>query len=338
LLAEGEIYFRQGQYVEAHERYARIIKLAKTSPQYETAALHDGQCLVEMEQPKAAVAVLEELARWRPKSVYADEALLMAGNVCLEQLDQPTQADAAYRRLLTNYPQSELAREAGYRIGLVLFRKGRWEAAREIFEGERHLRGGIDTNAPPTELDRLIAACERKQPLVPSHGLMTAGTASRVNLADTFFTAREYRKAARTYMQVVQARPGTEEAAYCLMQAGRCHNQLHMYQQALRCYEQFLDKYRTSTWADDALIRAGVIYVGPLRSEKKGAAMYEAILERYPKGNQADKALFHLATLAYWHQRKAEAVRLYDSLLKQYPNTKFRQFVEKVQLPRLRKS
>jgi len=157
-------------------------------------------------------------------------------------------------------------------------------------------------------------------------------------LGDTVFTAKQYRKAVHAYQQVVRQAPNTEEAAYCLMQSGRCHNQLRDYQKALSCYRQFLDAYKSSAWADDALIRAGVIYVGPLNQKQAGAKLYETILERYPDGNQADQALVHLATLAAWERNWEKSFQLYEQLLQRYPQSRFVRVAREVQIPTLEKA
>ena len=154
-----------------------------------------------------------------------------------------------------------------------------------------------------------------------------------MRLGDLHFAGQEYDKARRAYHRAVQAEPGTESAAYALLQEGRCWNQARQYRKALRCYDAFLTAYKGSQYADDALLRAGVIYVGPLHDAAKGARLYTTILERYPDSNAAETALYHLATLAFWDRDWERARDAHERFLAHYPHGRYADFVRKQRLP-----
>jgi TolA-binding protein len=337
LLAEADALFAKKDYKEAQARYERLVTGFKAAPEYDRAALRNGQCWKELDEPQRALRTWQELVRWKPQSAVAAEAMLEMGSLHLEDLNDPVAAQAAFEKLLAEYPQSLLAPQAWHRLGLALFRQGQWDRAKSVFVAEQTAQGGPNTNAPPTELDRLITACQAKKPLTPDRPRGRDKLESQMATADLLFTAKEYAKAARVYEKVVRAQPGGEPAAYCLMQAGRCYVQLRQPQRAIAVYRQFLDKYRASQWADDALIRAGVVYVSLLGQEPQGRQTFERILEQYPKGDQADQALLHLASLAYWKRRNAEALRRCRQLLEQYPSSPLVAFVQAQLIPTLEK-
>jgi len=163
------------------------------------------------------------------------------------------------------------------------------------------------------------------------------GDDPQVRMGDIQFTAKDYAKARRIYEKVVRTAPGTETAAYALLQAGRCCNQLRRYREALHRYNQFLTTYKESQYADEALLRAGVIYVGPLNDMEAGAKMYATLLERYPTSNEAETAQYHLATLAYWKKDWNQALALYRKVTETWPRGKYVQFIAANRMPELNK-
>ena len=125
------------------------------------------------------------------------------------------------------------------------------------------------------------------------------------------------------------------EAQEALFQKGRCWNQARQYRKALRCYDAFLTAYKGSQYADDALLRAGVIHVGPLHDAARGARLYTTILERYPDSNAAETALYHLATLAFWDRDWERARALYRRVLETWPEGPYARFLMGERLPAL---
>jgi outer membrane protein assembly factor BamD (BamD/ComL family) len=66
-----------------------------------------------------------------------------------------------------------------------------------------------------------------------------------------------------------------------------------------------------------------------------GAKMYALLLERYPDSNEADTALYHLATLAYWNKDWARAKFLYQQLAEKYPDGRYTDFIAMQRLPEI---
>lgn len=343
-LAQGDAAQKSGDYRAAFAWYERIILGRKNTPEYEPAMYRAGQCLRDMGELQKAQRLWEDFLRIRPQSALADDTLLALGDLDFEDLDQPVQAQAAYQRLVEDFPLGKLAGEAKHRCGLALFRQGQWDRAKEIFIAEQTALGGPNPNAPPTELDRLITACTSKQAplLVGAAGAkllrgaaMLSKLEGQVATGDTFFIAKQYAKAIRAYNRVVRTAPGSEEAAYSLMQMGRGHLQLFNIQPALDCYRPFLKEYARSQWADDALVRAAVIYIGQLGDKQTGTELLRTIVTQYSTGNQAARALVHLATLARWDKNWRKAEELYTELLRRYPASEFELYVKTVALPEL---
>ena len=342
LWQEAERLFQRGDYKGAQPIFDRLTTGFKTAPEYDQAAWRAGQCHLQLDDPMRAIRVWEELVMWKPQSPKAGEVLLTLGNLYWEELDNPAKAQAAYEKAIqlaqtaTNTPPAQVA-DLRYRLGLALLAQQQWEPAKAALEAARTARGGPDENAPPTELDRLIVACEKRQPITPPRAKTLDPIEKQIAKADLMFTAKEYAKAVRVYEKVVTAKPGTEAAAYALMQAGRCYNQLLKYEQALRCYRQFLDKYQQSQWAPDALLRAAVMHAGPLGDVRRGIDLCRQIVTRYPATAGGERAQYYMATSAFWGRRWQEAYEEHQKFLEKYPASEFVPYVLHERLPAIEK-
>src|SRR5439155_12375003 len=124
-------------------------------------------------------------------------------------------------------------------------------------------RGDSEEKPPPYELDRLIKACDAREFLLPDKVRATNAAQRWLTLGDLLFAARKYIEAQRAYAKVHAERAPAGEAAYGVYQSGRCFFQLGKTDKALEAFRQFHDKLKDSQWADDALLRAGVILAGP---------------------------------------------------------------------------
>lgn len=365
-VAAAESMQNKGDYKEALKAFQRITRNFLRGKGYDRALFRLGQCQAALGEEEHAIETWQKLlilAALNLPCEYADDSLLAQADTWLNLLDRPDRALKCCQTLQTEYPDSELIPQAEHLIGLVFFHQGELEKAKDIFEQELARREarlaeasqpadtnvlalrsldtlrGQDEEGPQTGLERLIAACQDRQAagLFKAGMKNTAGDNPMIRKGDMQFTAKDYTKARQNYERAVRKAPGTEQAAYALLQAGRCLNQMRQYRQALWCYEQFLTKYRQSQYADDALVRAGVIYVGPLRNMASGAKMYTTILERYPDSNEAETAQYHLATLAYWKKEFPKALALYQQVAETWPDGKYAEFIVAKRAPELEK-
>ncbi|MBU4428043.1 MAG: tetratricopeptide repeat protein [Verrucomicrobia bacterium] len=339
-LNKAEELFNAGQYEKALKAYQDIRRNFSSSAKDELSLFRIGRCYANLGQDDKALAAWGEIvmkSRGKPGSEYADDSLLAMLKLYLEKLGEPEKALECYQTLTRTMPESELLPEAEHCLGLIYFYQGKMNEARVIFEKEREITPQ-DTNAPPDGLTRLIEFCKGERRYVPDYTETAQGQRANTQIrrGDMYFTAKEYEKAKTAYEQAVRLAPGAKAAAYALMQAGRCWNQLGQFQKALHCYEPFLKQYQNSIWADDALLRAGVIYVGPLDNDKAGVKMFETILAGYPDGDQADTAAMHLATLVYWEQKWKKALELHELFLGKYPDSKYLRFVAEVRIPAIK--
>lgn len=169
--------------------------------------------------------------------------------------------------------------------------------------------------------DGLLALCDRLPfQLVKTTVALDRRALSRTRLGDVYFTAREHKKARRQYELAMNAVGDREMAAYCEMQAIRCTAALGAVDRALRGYDRFIVKFSKSSFADDVLLRAGVLWAGPKNNLDEAAKCFERIAREYPSGDQAECAAFYFATIAWWDKRWNDAEKLFIEFLGNYPN------------------
>ena len=361
-IAAAEALQGKGDYGEALKGFQRIVKNLTRGKGYDRALFRLGQCQAALGDEREALASWDRilaLARMKQPCDYADDSLLAQADTWLNAIGNPDNALKCCRALQSEFPRSDLLQQAEHIVGMAHFYRGDLDQARIIFERELARQNAelarrqaedstwetesgktaevTSAGRPITGLDRLVAAC-RDRKLAAHLGARfkaAARSAPMIRLGDMQFASKEYGKALRSYMKAAREKWGSESAAYAMLQAGRCHNQLRQYRQALLCYEEFMTKYKDSEYADDALLRAGVIYVGPLHDMKSGAEMYKMVLERYPDSNEAETALYHLATLAYWQKDWRRALALYRQTAETWPKGKYCEFIASKKMPEL---
>ncbi len=361
-IREAEDLQYQGDIEGALKGFRRIERNLTRGDGYDRALFRLGQCQAALGHAQTALASWDRvliLVRMNQPCEYADDSLLAQADTWLNALGKPDKAIRCCEALREEYPLSELMPQADYIMGMAYFYQGDLERALALFECElaRRHAGLVRRTAesvimescwdhvaemeshsqPVTGLERLVAACRDKN-LAACLGAelqAAARTGPLIKLGDMQFAAKEYAKALRSYKKAADEKSGGETAAYAMLQMGRCYNQLRQYRLALTCYKQFQGKYQASQYADDALLRAGVIYVGPLHDMRSGAEMYQLVLDRYPDSNEAETAMYHLATLAYWQNDLHQALDLYRQTAESWPNGKYYAFLTTQRLPEL---
>ena len=337
----AETFFNHKLYKEALAAYRQVKNDAYCHER--GAACHRmGQCYAELGNTEQAIRHWQEavkLSRNDTNTTWVTQSLKSLGDAYFEVLADTSSALGAYYKLVESYPESVVISATLKQIGLVYLFEDRPREAKAIFEELVKAKPREEPDQPPSELDRLIAFCDgRKDRNMPV--LRTARDnrwVATLRRAEVYFLAKDYERALMAYKAVEMLGRGSEDGAYSMMQAGRCYNQLRRHKEALQCYERFLDDYKKSQWADDALVRACVVYVGPLNNPAMGAKMCEVVLREHPDGDQADVALLHLATLAYWKKDWKRAQELHEQLLRQYPKSLYSGAVEQVRLPEIRR-
>jgi len=333
-LLAAESKMRQGDYVSALKLLGRFRGKQSTNTGWGHAWYCYGLCLRMLGEPEKALQSFEEVIRHAnlfESTLYAPQCRRAIADLWFEDFAKPEKALPVYQAIRAALPEGkpDLALEKSIALALIAMGRGA-EAKPTLMEfRKKELSDPFRTRY----WDNLIALCDAP---AERRGIKTAAereaeTYSRI--ADIHFTAENWEKAECLYKKSQRTAPKTETAAFATMQTARCLAYQNQRDRALKTYNLFLSDYSQSLWADDALLKAGVLCTGPMGDSAKGAKYFQKIIDDYPKGDRAETAFYYLATLALWGQNWEEAERLHKEFLKQYPESLFLKEVINDRLP-----
>jgi TolA-binding protein len=105
---------------------------------------------------------------------------------------------------------------------------------------------------------------------------------------------------------------------------GVCYLQTRQYPQALAAFQKFLADYPKSTLDEPSRLYLGLAQYNLARAGQadqypKAAATFELLATKHPRGKHLAQAIFYQGESLYAQGKKAEAARLYQQLVKQFP-------------------
>jgi len=103
--------------------------------------------------------------------------------------------------------------------------------------------------------------------------------------------------------------PKSKTASAAIYSAARLHKELYQYtnnieevNEAIHLYNRIVREYPRSSFADDALFQIGQLRHDPLKDDERAKRAYQAVIERYPKGDMASMAKAKLKSLEGEHK------------------------------------
>ena len=331
-LALAERKLRGGLPAEALKLFNRF-RGKHTHPQWGRAWHGYGLCRRALGEPEKALEVWDEVLRQAAlftNTLCAAECRRAKADVWFEDLAEPEKALPEYLAIRDALPPGQADPALEQRVAQALLALGRGAEARPLLEALREKESGDPVRAP--YWDGLIALCDRPVP-PPAVAAAERRANTLLGVADVHFAAERWDKAEAVYRRAAKAAPGTEAAAYSDMQRARCIACGDKPERALRVYDLFRKEHAGSAWADDALLRAGVLCAGPMADSERAEVYFREILQNHPDGDRAHDAFLYLATLAWWAGDWREAERLHRAFLEKYPESPFREEFLTVRLP-----
>ena len=303
-------------------------------PQWGRAWYGYGLCRRELGEPARALEAWDEVLRQAAlftNTLCAAECRRAKADVWFEDLAEPDKALDGYLAARDALPPGKSDPALEQRIAQTLLALGRGAEARPLFEAFRAKESGDPLRV--LHWDGLIALCNAPAAPPAARAAAERGADALRKVADVHFASERWGKASAIYLKAAKSAPGTETAAWSDMQRARCLACLNKPEKALGVYDLFKTRHAKSAWADDALLRAGVLCAGPMGDGKRGAGYFREILAAHPDGDRAETAYLYLATLAWWDGQWKEAERLHKAFLEKYPDNPFREEFLTVRLP-----
>ncbi len=138
-------------------------------------------------------------------------------------------------------------------------------------------------------------------------------------IGDCYFNARQFGDANSYYEKAAALNANSSD--YALFQQGYSLGLQRRNEDKLKVLQQLVNRYPKSDYADDALYEIGRVRL-MMEQEREAAAAYEQLLERYPKSNKARSASLERA-MAYRNIKDyTHAIEAYKYTIEHYPASK----------------
>lgn len=298
-----------------------------------------GICYRETGHSDAAITAWDEV--WSRSLlvtgvVSAVEARVEAGHARLEDMGDAVGALACYQDALKKRPKLREDDRFERNRAIALLVVGKKDEAVQIFQRKRDA-------CPENSFayfcwDRLIRLCDTRPSHLPPYpgGAIDRQARSRLYLGDIFFASRQFREAEKQYRLAAKQITVPEQAAFCILQVARCQAFQRSHDSALETYATLLRKYPQSTYADDALFFAGIVWTGAKGNAKQGEKCFTKLLQDYPDSNRAEPAHYYLAMLLLWDKEYEKAIVRFEDFLNRFPDSNLSPSISENILPDLR--
>ena len=225
----GQVAAAQERWPQVAERMARVQSLKPSGGLALLADYWEAEALYRQNKFAEAAARLAELApriEGRRESWAAVAALRRAqANAQLKNWDA---AESLARRIAVDFPQFNQQYEVDYLLGRSLASRGLFQQAREAY------RRVIDS---------------------PAAGKTETVAMAQWMTGETYFHQQDYRPAIREYLRGETLYAYPEWQAASLLQAGKCHEALEQWDEAIKLYEQLGKQYSATTHTTEAAER-----------------------------------------------------------------------------------
>lgn len=165
----------------------------------------------------------------------------------------------------------------------------------------------------------LVTVCEAAREHAELGG---TGVLRDAVIADLLLASERFAAADRRYQRCLRCANLPEELrGYMMMQRADCLSQMDEGKAALGVYRDMQKNHFGCSCAPKAMLRAGILCVGPLEDDAGGFEFFKFIEDMWPGNPMAEKALFYRLTLAIWTKRWALASELSKEFVKRHPDS-----------------
>jgi outer membrane protein assembly factor BamD (BamD/ComL family) len=116
--------------------------------------------------------------------------------------------------------------------------------------------------------------------------------------AQTAYDQKKYQESVTLYQEIVDRFPASVYADSSLMRiAAIYNNEIHDYRKALQSYQKYYQMFPASNDAPTALFLSGFLFNNELHMLDSAGMVYEKFLQKYPSHQLAQSAKFELSSL-----------------------------------------
>lgn len=279
----GLIYFHQGEYEKCRTRFKKILDEYPSSSYTGSALYWIGESYSRENKPGDAISFLKNAIKNHPYNKYIDYSIYTLANI-YEKMGDYENAVKYYDNLLSYHNDSPLAKSAHIRIGVCYFKLKEYDSS--VLE----LNNPVLKNLPDNVYSQSIYI-----------------------LANSYYRLKEYRKAGRTYLEIINRFPASEEIRNAKYGLAWSYFQQKKYNDAYKLFN-FLSDGTDSIAVNSFYWKAeSKRYAG---QEMAAFNMYQDFIKKYPDNPLVTEVHFQLGVYYYNNGKYNLASRYLRSALK----------------------
>lgn len=289
----------KGQFDEALAELAKVIDAEDSTDVLKVdARLAQGTAYVALARYNDAIRPLERfLDAGRDEDNRSQCRALLA--LCYAHLKRFREAKEHYRKLEQHGAESELIRSIRHQVSEIAYIAGNFEWASTLF----------------------AQMATDKDPEIRARGLS--------GLAWSQYELGEYQPAATTAGAFVRDFPEHAQFAELALLQGRALEKFYRYPEALKAYQQIIEKHASSRQYCLALAGAARLH-DQLGQDQQAAEKYRQIIDQHhelsgrePQLAPLDEFLYHSAWVLLELQQEEKAAERFDRIYKRYSRSRF---------------
>jgi len=248
---------------------------------------YSGLAFKELNKVMMATTLFKEVLRKGRESQWVDKAQYQIGESFFQSKQYPL-ASEAFENLLYNYPESDLKEEALYLLACSEFQQGKYGDA-EI----------------------------KIQNLLEEFPQSPLAFYSNYLIGEISLKQNDFVKALANYSLALKV---DELSMYSLFKIIWCHAQQRQYEEAISKAKEFLNSYQWGELAANVLLIEGITYQ---KTERYAQAIrcYQEIVDRFPGTLFFEKALYLMASAYYELKEYPQLVTNVHQILKNSPSS-----------------
>lgn len=293
ILRAGDCAFKRNQYDKANQYYDRAIQAKYPGIDY--AEYQKAIILGLQKKPLEKIKLLEALARDKPGSHWADDALFQVGNTYQDE-NQTAKAIQSYERLVNQYKEkSNLLLPALLRLGLLYYNSGQFDASLKYYKSVFQYNPDPETSREAMAGIQEIYVNEMAKPdayfefasTMPGYSVSgTAKDSILYNVAENQYAQAEYAKAVESFQKYVTYQPNGLYSLKAKYLKAESLSLLKRYEEALVGYETVIDQGQSSYYAL-SLYKAALISYNQIQDM---ARAYKHYLDYIPLADTEEKS------------------------------------------------
>ncbi len=344
LFREAERLRGSSRWREARERYERMTVAFRESRYAPPSAWAVGDCLVGEGRLDDAITHWKQLIRLDEKGPWRGQAFVSLGDLFLEKRLDFQSARKAYERACQLYEsdarQTPGWPEIGYAVyqrqGLIAYVLNRRD------EAVRWFSKASLTDAPrpylvvfgqvPLGIEAVVSKLRMRVEITPPEARGgRPETALLLVLADVHYEAEDYAKSRPLHERILDPETKADrlQRAWALIQLGRTHNWEFEFDAALKRYQQLLDKHPDCPWAPRALLLMAAAYHNGVNQRNEALRCYDRLLRDYPQSEDAERGAYYKGWLLFKGNRPKEARAAYHAFLARFPRSAYADAVKR---------